>query len=629
MNKRPKLLFHSCYSSLKTGFSRHAKTLLSELYKRDNIEIVELANAPTRFGDKNLNRSPWKVYGSLPSDEILQTFNEQQRHLAGYGCWALDQVIKEERPNVYMGVEDAWAFPTHPQRPWFNKICSILHTPIDSLPLLSIHKELAANVKNIWCKAPFATKALADEGFHHAKTVPALIDATPFFPLPEEDRLALRRQVGISDDTLVVGYLFRNQIRKLVGTLLDGFKLFVEKNPDKKCILWLHTDWREPAWNIPKMIEDLKLDNNLIYTSYVCHACRNVQIRPYGGQELPCPACNRNALFTAGVELGLTESELNLGYNLCDGYVHPATSGGFEIPVLEACLAGVPIAVPNYACFETYCGHPDTFQLEHTFYREVNSGFLKCQPFPSSVCDAISHFYSMGRSGRKEAGSRLREWGLEKFSVQKWVDWIEDFIIKNAVYDYDFNFDAPANEHYEFYPYEEPKTFITNLYKNVFHADLDESNEDFRRAVDAINNGIDKRVIYDDFIRQAKEFNTKNKKTKIEDILDNNGKKRILYVVPSTQSDCLASLPVIEELFNVYPEFDFYLSTEKRNFPLFAHLTKIKMLLEYEEWMDNVIALEGQGEKVGYFDICFHPTLVTRKFHHYSHNGLDINKLQL
>lgn len=626
MNKRPKLLYHSCSSSLSTGFSRHGKTLLSELYKRGNIDLVEICNAPFYFpDDPRLKKLPWKSYGVLPPESVFHSLNEQQRHLAGYGQWALDEIVRIEKPNAYLGVEDAWAFPGHANRPWFKKILSILHTPVDSLPLLPLHKALAGAVSNFWVKASFAAREFSKLGFSHVKTVPALVNHEPFFPLKENERLNLRRQVGISDDTFVIGYLFRNQLRKLIGTLLDGFKLFQDKNPEAKIRLLLHTNMEE-SWPIPRMIAEAGINNDHILTSYVCRNCQSVQIMPYTGNEKFCPGCHKNALFNVSVDYGVSESELGQIYNLMDCLIHPATSGGFEIPLLEASFCSVPISTIEYSFGESFTSNPDVYPLKSSFYREVNSCFLKAQPYVESVSDAIGHFYFKSREERKEIGDRMRSWALEKFDYKKWIDWIEDFIIKNAVYDYAFDFADPPNTAYPFKPKDDPREFVKDLFQGVFHVDLDENHGDFVNTVTALQKGITQQQVHHDFIARAQEIIDSQNKVNIEDLVDKSGKKRLIYVVPDSKDDCINSLAVLESLFKQYEGWAFHVSTRRENFDFFSHLPVT--LIEYQDWMDDPLKLEGQGPNKGFFDVAINGFLLTRKFHAFSRNGSDINQLQ-
>ena len=107
-----RILFHSNSAKAFTGFGKNAKNILRHLYKTGKYEIIELANG-VQWGDPSLNLRPWKAQGSLPNNPaVIQKLHKDQNQarLAGYGGLSIDQAIKEYKPDVYLGVEDIWAF---------------------------------------------------------------------------------------------------------------------------------------------------------------------------------------------------------------------------------------------------------------------------------------------------------------------------------------------------------------------------------------------------------------------------------------------------------------------------------------------------------------------------------------
>ena len=64
-------------------------------------------------------------------------------------------------------------------------------------------------------------------GHTHVKTVHGTLDTSSFFRFSDENRLKLRNKFQLSNE-YIIGFVFRNQLRKSVPNLLDGFKLFQE-----------------------------------------------------------------------------------------------------------------------------------------------------------------------------------------------------------------------------------------------------------------------------------------------------------------------------------------------------------------------------------------------------------------
>ena len=108
------------------------------------------------------------------------------------------------------------------------------------------------------------------EGFD-VETLHGAIDYSAFKPLPVEDKKALRNFHSISDNDFIIGFVFKNQLRKSIPNLLQGFKLFKKQCPaNLKPKLLLHTEWEknQNTWDIESYIKELDVDINDILTTY-------------------------------------------------------------------------------------------------------------------------------------------------------------------------------------------------------------------------------------------------------------------------------------------------------------------------------------------------------------------------
>ncbi len=61
-----------------TGFGKNAKNILRYLYKTGKYNIVEFSNAKLKE-EECLDSLPWKAYGTLPKQEILNLKPESER----------------------------------------------------------------------------------------------------------------------------------------------------------------------------------------------------------------------------------------------------------------------------------------------------------------------------------------------------------------------------------------------------------------------------------------------------------------------------------------------------------------------------------------------------------------------
>ncbi len=109
---KKRVLIHSNFCKMFTGFGKHKKNLLSYLYKTGKYDLIELSNGFT-WESEQVQFVPWKSYGMLPEDpEIIKeiAIDERRKHGAGYGAEMIDHAIQELKPDIYLGIEDVWAF---------------------------------------------------------------------------------------------------------------------------------------------------------------------------------------------------------------------------------------------------------------------------------------------------------------------------------------------------------------------------------------------------------------------------------------------------------------------------------------------------------------------------------------
>ena len=471
---KKKILYHSDFTLAKTGFGRAAKAIISYLYKTNKYEIVHYC-CGIQKSNPELNRTPWKSIGCLPDkkselEELIKDASKSKS--ASYGDLYLDEVIKSEKPDIYIGVQDIWGLDFAINSKWFNKINSIIWTTLDSLPLLPDAIEHAKNIKNYWIWSNFATKEFHKLGFAHPITINGPIDDKHFFKLPDEQKSSLRKKFNIVQSTFIIGFVFRNQLRKSVPNLLEGYALWKKENPDvKNSALLLHTSWKE-GWNIQKLGKEYGVANSEILTTYICSNCKNYKIQSFCGEKVKCEFCNaKDSMNTSSVNLGVTEEQLNEIYNLMDLYCHPFTSGGQEIPIQEAKLTELITLVTNYSCGEEMCEDVNgTIPLEWHEYREHGTEFKKASTDAKSIKNNINKVYRMKKNERIKLGCLSRKWALEKFSISCIGPKIEKLLDSLPPISFDFSFEL---NNFLLKIKNEKKIFDTKNKKNLLILNID------------------------------------------------------------------------------------------------------------------------------------------------------------
>jgi len=631
IKRKKKIVFQSDFALANTGFGRNTKAVLEYLHKTNKYEIINYA-VGMNWSNPVLGRTPWKSFGTLPdSQQELNQLNQDPNNArrASYGDYNLNRIIEQEKPDVYIAVQDIWGIDFAIEKPWFNKVSSALWTTLDSLPILPTALQAAKKAKNFWVWSNFAEKSMKASGFQNVQTLHGALESDKFFRLLKIQREALREKHKINKNDFIIGFVFRNQLRKSVPNLLEGFSIFKKNNPSLSTKLLLHTHFSE-GWNIRKLAAEYKVAESDILTTYICKACRGYSVRPFVGEDSECPHCKNKACVTTNVSIGVTEPQLNEVYNLMDVYCHPFTSGGQEIPIQEAKLAELITLVTNYSCGEEMCEEgANSLPLDWSEYREHGTEFIKASTLPGSIAKQLQKVLEMNDNKKREMERAARKWTLENFSAEVIGKKIENFIDASPFLE---NLDFQEKQKNPYAIVENnpnDSEWIASLYKNILARDQVE--EDGRAYwLNEIKKGQKREIIEKYFRQVALEDNNKNKKTDFKDLLDPNDEgKRMIVVMPESGGDLFLCTSLFKNLKETYPEYNLYVATKPEFMEILQGNPYIHKILNYIPQMDQLLWLEGVGDHKGYFEVAFLPYGATQRFYNYQHNGKDRITLNL
>ena len=469
-------------------------------------------------------------------------------------------------------------------------------------------------------------------GHSHVKTVHGCIESKHFFRLPDEERLKLRKQNNIEEDAFVIGFVFRNQLRKSVPNLLEGYAKWKKENkPTEKTYLLFHTYWKE-GWGIHKLAAEYGISPEEILTTYACKGCHKYQVKKYTGEDQNCPHCDsQKTQVTTSVGFGIREDQLNEIYNFMDVYCHPFTSGGQEIPIQEAKLTELITLVTDYSCGEESCEEgSESIPLKWAEYREPQTEFKKASTLPESIATEINTVYRMNPDERRQKGEKSRKWALDNFSVEVIGKFFENFIDDTPKTDYDFEEEEKGENKKRNYPeafipvIESDSEWVLTLYKDILAIDNHVNDDGYKSWMKQLEHKVPRPQIEDYFRKVAREHNQKFFPIKMEDLLDKRDKgKRIAYVMPESAVDVLLSTSLLKSIKLKYPEYNLYFITK----PEYNHILDgnefIHKVIPYNPQFDNTIYLEGFSSHEGYFEIAFTPHLTTQRVNNYVHNAKD------
>ena len=628
MSKKKKVLYHSNHSRLLSGFGKHAKNILKYLCLTGKYDIVELSNGVSQ-GHKDLEKLPWKSVGGLPRDqESIDRINKDPNlgRSASYGSMVIDDVIKKEKPDIYLGVEDIWGLSGYSKKPWWNKINCMVWTTLDSLPILPEAIKCASSIKHYYVWSSFAEKALRQEGHDHVRTLHGCIDVSKFFKLNHEDRDSLRNRFAISEDDFVIGFVFRNQLRKSVPNLLDGFKIFKEKNPESKAKLLLHSNWAE-GWDIPRFIKEKGLDSKDILCTYYCDKCKNYHISSFIGQGINCPYCGaEKSCKTISITAGVSEDQLNEIYNLMDVYCHPFTSGGQEIPIQEAKLCELITLVTDYSCGKEGCS-PESggIPLDWSEYREPGTQFIKASTTPNSIAEKLDDVYNMDHLKKISMGKKSREYVVENYSIESIGSKLEKILDEMPSMNYDFSFEKPErNPNYTPSQTEDNSSWLIELYKNILKVELDSSDDGHKHWMKVLDQGGSRDGVLAYFRKVAMQENQEianNKSVDFFDIIKNEGNKKALFVLKGGEEDIFMSTALLESFKKTHPDYDLFFACDSKYHEMLTSNPLVYKVIPYSPQMENEHIMLGSGMEKSYFDYYCNLGILTQQKLNY--RGLD------
>ena len=625
------VLIHSNFTRAFTGFGKNKKNIMRYLHDTGKYNLIELANG-IEWDAPSTQLLPWTCRGSLPKPQEMQGLTAEQQREQGYGSKLVDRAIKEFKPDVYIGMEDIWGFNGYHTKPWWNKVNTMIWTTLDSLPILPQAIEYAPKIKNYYVWASFAEKAMNELGYSNVKTLRGSLDKDNFHKLADEKRQLIRERNGLKDE-FVIGFVFRNQLRKSVPNILEGFKKFKEDHPQSKAKLLLHTHWSE-GWDIQRLLKEKGIEHTDILTTYVCNKCGAYHISPFKGQEQNCPSCGtEKSVNTTNTGRGVTDTQLNEIYNLMDVYCHPFTSGGQEIPIQEAKLAELITLVTNYSCGEDCCTEESGgLPLEWTEYREPGTQFIKASTCPESISSQLSKVHAMTQEERDDQGEKSRLWTIDNFSIEVIGKQLEDIIDKMPPVEYDYE-----TTHLDFNPDYQPKgdysssaEFIIDIYKNILRDDVDHNSQGFKHWMTKLQQGQSPQEVANYFRHVAIQERQKSQIPSMESLLSKQGdNKRIAIVIPQSEVDVLLINSLLKNFKSQYQDYDLYIFTDPQYYPYIDDNPAIYKLMPYNPSIENQLVMEGCNDHEGYFQMVFYPHATTQKSLSYLHNGLDKHQFSL
>lgn len=608
--RKKKVLFVSNYPAMKTGFGGFVREILDFLYRKDAYELAVLGAGVPFKGHPDFIRFPYQCYGTIPAHlpEEMQRMQQDPAYArdVNYGRWAIDEVLKEFKPDLVIFSEDSWqTSPWFESKKWWNKIPTIIHTTIDSEPLLEDAIKLAKGTNYFYTWSDFAPPLFHKKGSTHVKALHGTIDTKTYCKLSSEIKKQLRQKHNISPTDFIVGMVFRNQTRKQVHSLIEGHVEFQKNNPQVKSKLLLVTSLEE-GWRISKLAEERGANKDDILYVYKCRKTQNYFILPDKGQGIDNPVTeDTGCLFTTNITDGITNEQLNEVYNLMDCYAHVFNSGGMERPIFEAKLCELPTLVTNYSCGEDLCiPNIGTFALEYSTSLEFGTEFIKANTYPSSIAKQLKKVVNLDNREKSEQCKNGRKWVIENYSIESVGNKFAELIDSIPEYTGQWNFweSRVANLNAEpTKPIGNARDLVDFAYRDIlnWHPDeIDLEREDLKQWVKNLEGGMPPQQFLEVIRKAGAEHNAKlpNNITPEKYLRDLGVKENaVLVVFKESGGDVVLITSLFRSLREQYPNNQLVVSVEPRFAELLLGNLNIDLVIPFQSWMDQQLILQGIG----------------------------------
>lgn len=623
----------NCPVGGKTGLGRNMKAITPPLYRTNKYEIFFLAQG-MNDNDSNFQRLPFKCEGVFRNvDQNRFNQDEGYRRFVAYGNAAVEEFVLKNKLDCLVLSDDAWAFnnEAYLNTDWFKHMASNILPVItaDSEPLLPQIIEWAEKCPNMRFWSKFAERILKKkdpEKFKHCDVIYGGLNINEFYPIKREERLQLRKNFNIKDDEKVIIYLGRNQLRKIFGSHLEGLALFKKKYPEKKLKLLFHTFFGEPGgWPLNLIREQNGLAKEDLLATYFCRNCQDWNVQPYEGEELDCPHCNaKRTRITAGVGSTIDETDLNKIYNICDGSASIFTSGSFEFTNPESMLAGIPLAVPKYACGEDFIASDVVYEIKGTYTFEHATGFKKFVPDIESVCEFFNYIYDLPENIRKEISEKGRKWAIEQFDANKIAKQYEKFFDSCQPIEWD-SFIEKKKELKNINAQVEDKStddeFVMECYSKILNMTPPPEDEGRKHWNKFLSQPRDKNQLKQEMINCFRsagfQHNAKVQPNTIENLLNKEDKSRVLLALKESLGDAYILTSLLPEIKKKYPESSIYIGCDPKYFEVFENNEYIESCLPWTPEMDSELIITGQGTNKGLFNYYHNVGIGTQKLLNY------------
>lgn len=414
-NRRKKVLVCAESSSVSSGFGTYTKEVLSRLYDSQKYELAELSSY---CSTDNAPDVPWKLYPNAPIPSDIEEYKKYKKVASNaFGQWRFDKTLLDFKPDIVFDIRDYWMIAWQELsvlRPYFKWVIA---PTVDSIPQQNAWLHTFKNADVVMGHTDWAVNYLkdCDRNICTDVSISDSVDTDIYKPI-SCSKTYHKAKLLAPKDSFIVGFVARNQKRKLIPNLMSVIKNFSLYAKRTNVYLHLHTSYPEGVgWDIPNYLQEFDVHNKVLFT-YICRKCKKTHVSTFSGEKKHCPFCKEQTATFPNVIDGLTQHQLADIYNLFDLYVQYAICEGCGIPQLEAAACGVPVCSVDYSAMSEVTTKLKASKIPYALFKEMESQAWRAIPNDSALVQLIHQMANKSPSQISDIKKEIRNNVIENYS---------------------------------------------------------------------------------------------------------------------------------------------------------------------------------------------------------------------